>query len=396
MDAAHPFDLPSDFDFSQLGSDYATGDYTIDEISGLYGISRDTFNAIKRAAPTRWKQNVKDNLWWSDLTASEEDLVERVTLKAKADRVDRKARRRIKREEKRAAERWWRLEKRREVADDLFAEWAADYEPVPVRIRVGPNRALDPAALLLPIHDLHYGKYACQEEVGVNYNRQIARERALEAVHHVLEQACRVGQVEQIITVCGTSDYLHIDQDTPASTTAGTPQDADGTIGEIIAGGQALAIELIDMMRSVAPVEVVYCEGNHDRIQGLQMHSFLRAWYRHDEDITYTKDRRPRQYFTYGVTRGCIHHGEVKKSQLKTLGNVIAREHGFGQYTMVVSGHKHFRQADDMSGLMMHQCLSLSGSDRWHERSLYKSLAGLQAFVLDKEEGPIATPTWYV
>jgi hypothetical protein len=67
------------------------------------------------------------------------------------------------------------------------------------------------------------------------------------------------------------------------------------------------------------------------------------------------------------VTKGVFFHGDVRKSQLKEIGNVIAREHGFGEYTMAISGHKHFRKIDDKSGLLMHQTHSLSGSDRWHD-----------------------------
>jgi hypothetical protein len=331
------------------------------------------------------------------LTENEGDLVERATAQAKAKRVDRKAKRRVKREEKRAAERWWKLEDSLEKAQPHLEDWAADYEPPRAKIRVGSDRQLDPAGLFIPIHDLHYGKYAVEAECGADYNREIAEDRAKTAVESVLRTAVRQSSIEQIYAICGTSDWHHIDRDSPPSTTAGTPQDTDGTIGEILAGAQSLAVELIDEMRSVAPTDMVYCEGNHDRVTGLATHRFLRGWYREAEDVTFTKNRRPRQYFSYGPTSVCAHHGEIKKSQLKQLGNVIAREHHWNEYVMAVSGHKHFRKADDHGGgLMMHQCLSLSGSDRWHERNLYTGLPGLQAFVLDKEEGPTATPTWYV
>lgn len=82
----------------------------------------------------------------------------------------------------------------------------------------------------------------------------------------------------------------------------------------------------------------------------------------------------------YGVTKGCFFHGDVHKSQLKELGNTIAREHGSGEYTTAISGHKHFRKADNKSGLMMHQTTSLSGSDLWHDKNLYTGLPGLQSF----------------
>ncbi len=51
---------------------------------------------------------------------------------------------------------------------------------------------------------------------------------------------------------------------------------------------------------------------------------------------------------------------------------MIAREHGFGKYTMAISGHERFRKADDKSGLLMHQTSSLYGSDLWHDKNLHR------------------------
>ena len=64
------------------------------------------------------------------------------------------------------------------------------------------------------------------------------------------------------------------------------------------------------------------------------------------------------------------HHGEIKRAQLKSLGTIIAKEAEWNEHVIAVSGHKHFRQSDDDSGLVTHQTLSLSGSDRWHKRSV--------------------------
>jgi len=391
----HPFDLPDDFPFAELGREYATGQYTIDEVSAEFGISRDTFLSIRRAAPKTWTQE-PPNLWWDDLDEAPDEIAKQAEARRKANEATRKAKRKKQREDEKAARKWYELEDSLDEAAELFSDWHSDYAPPNIHVRVGSNRQLDPAALLLPLHDLHYGKYATEAEVGTDYDRQIASERAHTAVDAVLEQSLRVARIEKIFAVCGTSDFLHIDQDSPPRTTNGTPQDADGTMGEIIAGGQSLAVELVDKMRSVAPTEVVYCPGNHDFQASQWMHSFLEAYYRSEDNVTLSRDRRTRQYFTYGVTRGCFFHGDVRKSQLKELGNTIAREHGFGEYTMAISGHKHFRKADDKSGLLMHQTPSLSGSDLWHDKNLYNGLPGLQAFVLDKEEGPVSTPTRWV
>ena len=375
----------------ELADVYCVERLTMDEAAEAAGLSREAFMDFRRAHTLR-----KGRAVIVDPTETVGGATEHFSEEMKRREVDRQARRRHRRERDKAARQWWQFESSVEDAAERFEGWAERYTPPKLHVRVGSQKALEPAALILPLHDLHYGKYASEAECGARYDRQIAEERAGRAVEFVLEQAARTARIERIITVCGTSDYLHVDRDlNGAATSSGTPQDTDGTMGEIIDGGQRLAVELIDKMRALAPTHVVYCPGNHDYHASQWMHSFLKAWYRSTDSVTFSDGYRTRQYFTYGATKGVFFHGDIRKGQLKELGNTIAREHGFGEYTMAISGHKHFRQADDVSGLLMHQCLSLSGSDLWHDKNLYTGLPGLQAFVLDKERGPIATPTWY-
>lgn len=80
------------------------------------------------------------------------------------------------------------------------------------------------------------------------------------------------------------------------------------------------------------------------------------------------------------MTKGVFFHGDVRKSQLKAFGNVIAREHGFSKYILTICGHMHFRKADDKSGLPMHQTPYLSGFDRWHDRNTSVCRASRHSF----------------
>lgn len=289
------------------------------------------------------------------------------------------------------AQKWWHYEDNMEDVVAGMEGWAANYSLPEIHIPSGGGRG----ALVFPMHDLHYGKYASELEVGERYDRSIAEERALSATEHHLTKATRQCDIEEIHAVVGTSDYMHVDMDSPPSSTAGTPQDTDGTIGDIILGGQKLMVQIIDMLRSVAPVTVYFCPGNHDRMSSIHMHRFGQAWYRDTEEVTFTNNLRPFQYFTYHDNTGCFFHGDVRKSQLKSLGNIISEDVGFNKHTTAISGHKHFMQAEDVSGLMMHQCLSLSGSDRWHKRQLYAGKQGMQSFVWTPE-APAAIIPYYV
>lgn len=292
---------------------------------------------------------------------------------------------------RRDAQKWWRYEDNVEDVVAGMEGWVSNYSAPNIQVTNGGAKA----ALAFPLHDLHYGKYASELEVGERYDRDIAEERAMAATDHHLTESLKMREIEEIHAVVGTSDYMHVDMDSPPTSTAGTPQDTDGTIGDIILGGQKLMVKIIDQLRSVAPVTVYFCPGNHDRMSSIHMHRFGQAWYRGVEDVTFTDNLRPFQYFHYHNNTGCYFHGDVRKSQLKSLGNIISTDVGFNKHTMAISGHKHFTLAEDVSGLMMHQCMSLSGSDRWHKRQLYAGRQGMETFILDRK-APGPTIPYYV
>jgi hypothetical protein len=368
--------------------------WNLDEVAAAEGMPRDAWQEIKQnlgithTSPPHLPEDFQRE---DDIEGMAADDVQKKKHEWKKHNEQK-----TYRELKTAAEKWHKFEGAVERSNELFQQEMEDYEPPEANIQVTDVQGLEDAALVVPIHDLHYGKYATREECGARYDREIAAQRAHTAVDEVLEQSLRVANIKKIITVCGTSDFYHIDADKPAATGSGTPQDADGTYEEIMAGGRKLGIEILDKMRSVAPVENHYCPGNHAPKASSWMHAFLDNHFRRADDVTHTKDRRGRQYWTFGVNRGVMFHGDAPKKQIRKIGNIFAREHGFGEYTFAVSGHKHFSEFTDKAGLLMHQFPSLSGSDKWTDDNLYSSLEALQSFVLGKESGPLSMPTYYV
>lgn len=288
------------------------------------------------------------------------------------------------------AERWRRFEHSALIPmQESIAAHAPRYVP-PVVTLASPAREFD---LVLCPMDLHYGKGAgWADEVRTGYSRDEARALLIQKTERLLSAVTLYGRPRRIITAVG-SDWFHIDTD-QGTTTSGTPQDMDGTPHAILWEGSQLAITQIDMLRQIAPVDVYYCAGNHDRLLGWGLLYAVYAWFRNADNVTIHQSAAPRQYAVSGSTLIGFTHGDGPKP--KDLPLLMAAEAadlwGRTKHRAWFTGHLHHELVRDTMGVMHYQLASLSGSDRWHERSGYvgarRTLAG---YVVDAEEGVTAT-----
>ena len=177
-------------------------------------------------------------------------------------------------------------------------------------------------------------------------------------------------------------------------TTRGTPQDMCATPAEILITGCKLAREHIDMLRQVAPVEIVMMAGNHDRHSSLALMMYLSAAYENVRDVEIVITPNNRRYIEYGNTLLGFTHGDgLGKTALGPLMAVEAREQwGNTEHKVWFHGHLHHQRMHEKDGCLIIQMPSLAGHDRYHARSGYTtSKAGLAAYLIDDKEGYIGS-----
>ena len=379
-----PSPFNSDFPFSELGSDYASGQFTIDEITAAYGISRDTFFAIKKAAPNNWRKGDPPNYWWSDLDDTEETLTERAEQEAKAKRADRKAKQRQRREDRKAIRRWNRLEQAIEKASESFQN--ASYEPPKPRIRLanGPERS---AGLVLNGQDWHVGKRPKGSEAGY-HGRYV--EGLKQAFERAMTSALNQYQANDLYVVTG-GDLIHVDC-FDETTTAGTPQDTLMGPAEALEEGVGLLRWVIDFARSLnVNVHVLPITGNHDKVLS-QAAGIAVAERFHDTEDVRSYDPNNRIYFRHGEHLVLATHGDMYKKQWRKLPSLMMKEARYmlseTTYQEVISGHLHFQAQDlqDESGTLFAQTATPSPVDEWHSDNGYGgSRRGIQLLGLDPE-----------
>jgi len=237
--------------------------------------------------------------------------------------------------------------------------------------------------------DFHWGSYGWVDETGETYNREEAKRRLITRTEDIITRL--PGNPEKIYVSAG-GDWFHVDGDKP-TTSRGTLMDGvDGSPSEIFMTGCEMAVMHIDMLRQVAPVEVIMMQGNHDAANSLSVLMYLHAWYRTCDDVVVHKSPKHRQYTTYGNTLMGFTHGDgAKHKDLGALMAVEARtEWGKTENRAWFTGHLHHEVVKEMDGVTIYQMPSLAGTDRWHAKHGWTtSRSALAAYIIDVKDGVV-------
>ncbi len=270
--------------------------------------------------------------------------------------------------------------------------------------------------LVVDIADLHIGKLCVASETGFAYDHQEATRRGLEGCRRLAEKA-RLQGVGRILFVIG-NDIIHIDRP-DKRTTSGTPQDTDGTLHVMWDDAFAFYVACIDLLRTYAPVDVIYCPSNHDWFAGFTLARAIRAWYRDCPEVgatEYNTSPRHRKYYRFENNLiGVTHADGAKEDDLhrllmaevpEQLGRGVLlywylhhlhhkiRKSGAGkqkrttekdQIGMTVLGNK---AGLDLEGAAQIEYVrSASPPDGWHDRNGYVNRQAVEAFLHDPHEG---------
>lgn len=359
------------------------GAATLNELARAHGLMRSDIIAIKRAMG--WTH---DSLPFTDEELAERDLedlvAEGLALKERElnNRIERENWRHIRKD----ADRWRKVQ--RSIADVLapaLDRIAEAYEPPPPAVyEVDRERRF---MLVVSPTDLHYGKAGWAGFGAGEYGRETCRTRLLDAIADTIEKLpC---PPEEILVPIG-SDWFHIDNQ-QGTTTRGTPQDMDGVPEQILEEGVALALEMLDSLRAVAPLRIVLQAGNHDWMLSQALFLTVRAHYRHDAGVTIEGDHGPYQYVTYGETLIGVTHGDGL-SKVGDLGPLMAvhaaKQWGASSHRYWLTGNLHHHTVQEAYGVEVLLLPSLAGSDRWHTSKGYTtSRYGMMSLLVDYEDG---------
>lgn len=241
--------------------------------------------------------------------------------------------------------------------------------------------------LELPIMDLHLGKLAWGEETGEDYDLKIAQSLYEQTVRDFLGKISHYQlPIERILLPIG-QDYFHVDN-TTSMTTSGTQVDTDTRWAKMYDTGVRLLVWTVEQLRQIAPVEIMYVPGNHDKTLSYCAVYTLHARYEACESVTVDLNPGPRKYVRYGVNLIGFSHGKegkrifhlMQQEQPVNWGETLFREWHLGDL--------HHEETMEQGGVKVRRISSVTAADAWHVEKGYRALRMAQAFVWDREHGP--------
>ena len=249
--------------------------------------------------------------------------------------------------------------------------------------------------------DIHIGKYANHLETGDGYNVEIACERVLEGLQGLIDKS-QGFEVDRVLFCIG-NDILHIDN-VYNTTTAGTNQDVDGKWWEHFEIALALYVKCVEILREIAPVDVIHSMSNHDYQSGFHLAHALKSWFRLDGEVTFDISVAHRKYYQYGKNLIGLEHGDGAK--MANLPLTMAQErpllwsettHRYWYLHHLHHKVKHkWLDAKDFIGVTVEYMRSPSGTDSWHSRKGYVGVPrAVEGFLHEKNSGQVARLVHY-
>ena len=275
----------------------------------------------------------------------------------------------------------------------FIEEYSPDYKKI--------KREKGSHLLVINPADIHIGKYANGIETGEDYDSETAVLRVLEGVQGLIDKS-KGFDIDKVLFCIG-NDVLHIDN-VYNTTTKGTHQDVDGKWWEHYEIALMLYVKCVEMLREIAPVDVLHSMSNHDYQSGFHLAHTLKSWFRKADDISFDVSVANRKYYKYGNNLIGLEHGDgAKMDKLPLLmANEKPKEWSETKYRYWYLHHIHHKvkhkwlDAKDFIGVTVEYMRSPSASDSWHAR---KGFCGVpkacEGFIHDKESGQVARLTHY-
>jgi hypothetical protein len=249
--------------------------------------------------------------------------------------------------------------------------------------------------------DVHIGKLALALETGEEYNTEIAFNRVIEGVTGLISKA-QGFDIDRVL-FCVGNDILHTDN-CMSSTTKQTYQDTDSKWWQHFEIALELYVKCVEILRQVAPVDVVHSMSNHDFVSGFHLAQSLKAWFRNTDDVTFDISVAPRKYYRFGSNLIGLEHGDGAKFDKLPL--LMASEkpqewanttHRYWYLHHIHHKVKHrWLDAKDYIGVTVEYMRSPSSSDSWHSSKGFKGVPrAVEGFIHSKDSGQIARLVHY-
>lgn len=245
---------------------------------------------------------------------------------------------------------------------------------------------------VIPFGDPHFGMYAWADEVGNDFDLDIAKHDLCAAVQYLVSQSPTSKRC--IIVNCG--DFFHADNTAGTTARSGNVLDMDTRLPKVIRVGVSAMRQCIETaLTRHETVEVINAIGNHDEVLSMALSIMLANVYENEPRVIVHDAPTRRHYVRHGkVLIGVTHGDRTKDSELPgIMAAEKAEDWGQTRHRYFYRGHHHHDTRMEYNGCMVEQFRTLAPGDAYAVGGGWLSGRDMKLIVHHADYGEVARST---
>jgi hypothetical protein len=245
--------------------------------------------------------------------------------------------------------------------------------------------------LELNVPDLHAGKLAWAKETGYkDYDTNIALDTFDAAIDTLLARSAHI-HFDKILFVLG-NDIMHSDT-IAGTTTGGTQLDNDSRYHKVFVKLRNRIIDIIKQkLLPVAPVHIVGCPGNHDKLSAWHLADSLDMYFHEDPNVQVDNSPEEFKFIQWGEVMLMFAHGNTgkKPDYPLTMATKQKKMWAATTYREAHTGHIHQTMVQELHGVRVRVLPALCEPDAWHAANNFVgNLKVAEGYAWNNKEGLI-------
>jgi hypothetical protein len=286
------------------------------------------------------------------------------------------------------------------VKSDIDKEKAVEAMQIAVEAIIEPCRGLavpveQPASTnrnlltCYPIPEPHIGLYCWDEEVGTNYDTDIAVKHMTDSFSYLVDAS----PPSETCIILNLADLMHMDNESGKTERSGHDLDVDTRWGRVIRkAAQGLRGVIAKALTKHKTVYYKSGKGNHDDKASIFFALMLEAYFENEPRVIIQVPNNPFAYHEFGVNLFGVNHGDLKG--VKNLPLIMATDQpqawGRTTYRTFFIGHRHHKEIIEHPGCTVEMLRTIAPSDAHAQRQGYRHLRSSEAITYDIERGEIS------
>ncbi len=255
-----------------------------------------------------------------------------------------------------------------------------------------PAAPLDWQSDVIPwiqIGDAHLGMLAHSNEIGENFDLQIAEREICAAIGMLIDElpAC------ERLVINDLGDATHYENFSATTEASGHALDADTRFPKMIKVYSRVMRFIVEKALTKAKhVDVIVNQGNHSRTNDIWMAELLRVAYGHTGRVHVLNNDSVFIAYRMGNTLVMTHHSDkCKPSQLcHVMTNDFRKDYGETEFHYVDIGHVHHAMVlKEHPGIFVESFNHLAALDRWAHDSGYRNRKSITIILRSKTYGEV-------